>query len=256
MTRKAAELGSPGTADALERELVGVDDGDVAAVAVDGDAGSQQHPLGVIAAARGLADGGGAVGGEGGEQDARLDLGACDLELVGDGAQARAAHVQGREAPLSGLQLGAHLGERLGDPVDRAAADGLIAVERERAPVLRGEPAGQQAHQRAGVADVDRLLGLARLAQAGAAYDEILAVHLDEGAEGAHGVERGVGVGGVQVALDAHGLGGHGAEQGGAMGDRLVGRRAQLAGESARWLEAHVHRLALMLARLGSRGRR
>ena len=60
----------------------------------------------------------------------------------------------------------------------------------------------------------------------------------------------------MQVALDAHRLGGHRAEQRGAVRDRLVGRRAQLAGEPARGLEAHVHRLALTLAPPGSRGRR
>ena len=67
--------------DAVEQQLVGVDDGDVAAVTVDRDAGAQQHALGVVAAASGLADGGGAVGCERRQQDARLDLGARHLEL-------------------------------------------------------------------------------------------------------------------------------------------------------------------------------
>ncbi len=63
---------------------------------------------------------------------------------------------------------------------------------------------------------------LARLAQAGAAHDEIIAVDLDERTQRAGGVERGVGVGSVQVALDAHWLGGHGAQQRGTVGDGLV----------------------------------
>ena len=70
---------------------------------------------------------------------------------------------------------------------------------------------------------------VARLAQAGAAHDDVVLAHLHQRAERAHRLQRGVGVGGVQVVLDAHRLGGHRAEQRGAMGDRLVGRRGQLA---------------------------
>jgi hypothetical protein len=73
-----------GHGDTVEDELVDVDDGDVAAVAVDVDAGAQEHPLGVVAAVLGLAESGGAVGGERGEQQAGLDLGAGDGQLVGD----------------------------------------------------------------------------------------------------------------------------------------------------------------------------
>ena len=59
----------------------------------------------------------------------------------GTGAGARR-----REAPVAGAQLRTHLTQRLDDPVDGAAADRLVAVERELAPLLRGQPAGQQAH--------------------------------------------------------------------------------------------------------------
>ena len=74
--------------------------------------------------------------------------------------------------------------------------------------------------------------GLARLAQARAADHHVILAHLDQRAERTHRLERGVGVGGVQIALDPHRLGGHRPEQGGAMGDRLVGRCGQLAGEA------------------------
>ena len=63
--------------------------------------GAQQHALGVVAAARGLADRRRAVGGERRQQHARLDLGARDRQLVGDRAQPRAAEPQRREAPLA-----------------------------------------------------------------------------------------------------------------------------------------------------------
>ena len=43
----------------------------------------------------------------------------------------------------------------LGDPVDRTAADGLVAVEAPRARGLAGKPPGQEAHQGPRVADVD-----------------------------------------------------------------------------------------------------
>ena len=104
------------------------------------------------------------------------------------------------------VQLRAHQPQRLGDAVDRPAADRVVAVERERAPLLGRQPAGQQAQQRARVADVDRPVGLARLAQAGAADHDLALAHLHERAERAHGLERGGGVGGVQVVLDPHRL--------------------------------------------------
>ena len=75
---------------------------------------------------------------------------------------------------------------------------------RHARPVLRGEPAGQQPHERAGVADVDRVGDLARLAQADAADDDLVVALLDERAERAHRVERRVRVGGVEVVVDAH----------------------------------------------------
>ena len=77
--------------------------------------------------------------------------------------------------------------QRVGDAVDGPAADRGVAVERERAALLPGEPARQQPHQRPGVADVDRPVGLARLAQPAAADDELVGALLDQRAERAHG---------------------------------------------------------------------
>ena len=104
----------------------------------------------------GLGHRGLAVGEQAGEQHARLHLGARDRQPVVDPAQRRRATLQRRQAAVAALDLGAHQPQRLGDAVDRAPADRLVAVERPLAPRLPGEPAGEQPQQGARVADVDR----------------------------------------------------------------------------------------------------
>jgi hypothetical protein len=146
--------------------------------------------------------------------------------------QPRAVHDERRVAPVAGLDLRAHQPERRRDAVDRPPADRAVAVEHEDAPLLRGQPAGQQPHQRAGVADVDRSAWLARLAQPGAAHDDrAVLVLLDERTDRAQRVERRQRVRRPQVVRDPHRLERHPAEQRGAVRDRLVGRRAQLAAQ-------------------------
>ena len=65
-----------------ERELVRAGDRHLPPVAPDVDAGRGEHPLGVVAARLGLDDRRRPVGGERGEQHARLDLGAGDRQRV------------------------------------------------------------------------------------------------------------------------------------------------------------------------------
>ena len=60
--RRRAQVAGDG--DLLERQLVAVDHGDVPPVAAHRDAGAGEHPLGVVAAGRGLDDRRRAVGGE------------------------------------------------------------------------------------------------------------------------------------------------------------------------------------------------
>ena len=179
-------------------------------VAVDVDAGAQKHPLGVVTAALGLADCRGAVRGQGGKQHAGLDLGRSDGQLVGDRAQVCAAYGQRWKAAIGRVELRPHLAQRDSDAIDRAPADRLVAVERKGASLLRGQPARQQAHQSAGVADVDRTVWFARLAQARAADHDLAAVlaatHLHERPKSAHGLKRGGCIRGMQIALDPHGL--------------------------------------------------
>ena len=78
--------------------------------------------------------------------------------------QRRAGDRERGEAVLARLDPRAHRAQRRGDAVDRPAADRLVAVERPRAPRWPASQPGQQPHQRAGVADVDRRAGARRRA--------------------------------------------------------------------------------------------
>ncbi len=201
-------------------------------VLLDAGAGLGQHALGVVAARPGLADAGHARGEQAGEQDAGLDLRRGDGQLVLDPGQAAAGHRQRGEPILARVEPRAHLPQRLGDAVDRAAADRLVAVEDPDALGLPREPARQQPQQRAGVADVDRAGRLRGGPQPRAAEEDLLVADLDDRAERLHRAQRRQRVLGAQVARDLHGVGGHGGEQRGAVGDRLVGRRDERAAQA------------------------
>ena len=235
--RNAAELGSPGTStpsssssSVFERPSTS------ASVAVDRDAGAQQHPLGVVAAARRLdRRSSSPSAASAGEQHARLDLRAGDRQLVGDRAQrARRGRCSGGKRPSRASSRAPICAQRLGDPVDRPAADRLVAVERERRA-----PAARRASRAAAASACRRCrrrsapVGLARLAQAGAADHELVVV-APRRARRARAPRRASRAcrrraGSCSIA---HRLGGHRAEQRGAVGDRLVGRRAKLARSS------------------------
>ena len=94
-----------------------------------------------MVAARGrLADGRRARCHHARDQQARLDLGARDRQLVLDPGQLGPADRERRQPAVAHLDVRAHRAERLGDPVDRAAPDRFVAVER---PVRPGCPASQ-----------------------------------------------------------------------------------------------------------------
>ena len=111
--------------------------------------------LGVVAARRRLDHPRLALCQQAGEEQAGLDLGAGDRHLVGDAVQGRAADLERRQPILASAQVGAHLAQRHRDPVDRAAADRVVAVEGPDAALLPRQPTRQQPQQGAGVADVD-----------------------------------------------------------------------------------------------------
>ena len=110
---------------------------------------------------------------------------------------------------------------------------------------LAGQPAGQQADQRAGVADVDRGRARVGAAQARAGQLQVetgatrLGVH-EPGPERGHGLERGGRVRRAQVPSHPDTAVRHRSHDRGAMRDRLVRRRHELAGQSINGIEAQL----------------
>ena len=205
--KKAAEEKSAGTANSPGSSRFGRPQRDAAAQPGDVGAGGGEHALGVVAAAAAAPDPGLALGEQAGEEQARLDLGARDRQLV---ARCRvsggALDLERRQAVLAAAQLGAHRPQRLGDAVDRPAPDRVVAVEGPGAAGLPRQPAGQQAQQGAGVADVDRRRARRRAGRRrGCRSIGSIAVASAPSTVGAERLDRGqgrAGVGGVEVALD------------------------------------------------------
>ena len=203
-----------------------------------------EQALGVVARRRGLGDLRLALGQEAREEHARLHLRARNRQAIGDPVERPPGEVQRGQPPVTAFDRCAHPQQRLGNAVHRAAADRLVAVERPLPCALSGQPAGEQAQQRPGVADIDAPRA-APGAHSGAAEPDSgdLEIHcsrppagrrLDARAEPAHGLEGRLGVGRVEVPLDLDRAVAHRPDQGRAMADRLVGRGAKLASERSR----------------------
>jgi hypothetical protein len=198
-------------------------DRDRAVSALDPRPRGGEHPLAVVAAGQRLDDGRRPVGEQAGEEQAGLDLGAGDREPVLDAAKLRASNLKRRQPIVAAADVGSHLAQRLGDPVDRAPANRVVAVESPAALRLTGEPARQQPQQGAGIADID--LGRAGAAQAEPAdahsqarhdpalgqrslpigrngHGPLLERRFDLRPECRHGVERRAGIRGIQVSRD------------------------------------------------------
>ena len=164
-TKGAAAEKSPGNVDLAEAQLLGRADGDAAAACASRGTPAASSISSVWSRVGSGSTHGRAAGREQpGEQDARLHLRARHRQLVADPAQLAALDRERRLA-VGALDARAHLGERVGDPVDRPAAERLVAVELEAA-LLAGEDAGEQPQRRARVAAVDRRVRL-RAARAG-----------------------------------------------------------------------------------------
>ena len=127
-------------------------------------AGAAQHPLGVVAARRAARRPWSRRRPAARDQHARLDLRARDRQLVVDRrAAARRATVNGGKRPVARLDAArpcARSGSAMRSTGRRRIEASPSSVQ--RAAVLPGEPARQQPHERAGVADVDRPSGVAR----------------------------------------------------------------------------------------------
>ena len=155
---KAADDGSPGTCRAPSSSSSWA--ATVIAVAVAGDphAGGGEHPLGVVAArlaARRPSSSPDASSPASSTHDLTCAEATGSSYSMPDSGPA--GHRERREAALARLDRRAHQAERRGHAVDGAPADRGVAVERPAPALLPGQPAGQQPHQRAGVADVDQI---------------------------------------------------------------------------------------------------
>ena len=175
------------------------------------------------------------------KQQARLDLGAGDRQLVVDPVQRRALDRERRQPVRRGSSSRAPI-RRSGSAI---RSTGRRRIESSPSSVqvpagLPGEPARQEPQQGAGVADVDRGRGRAPAqadARDRAAPDGDPAPVARRSTVGAERLDRGQGrarVGGVEVALDRALALGHRGDQRRPVRDRLVGRRAQVAAQRAR----------------------
>jgi hypothetical protein len=147
----------------------------------------------------------------------------------------------GARRPSRASSAAPHPRQRLDYPVHRAAADRLVAVERPLAAGLAGEPPRGQPQQRARVADVDRRRPGAT--QSGAIDHELGALGLDPRPERRDSIERGAGVGRLEVVGDPRPALPHRGDDRGPVGDRLVRGRDDRAAQRARRFEANdAHR--------------
>ena len=149
----AAEEMSPGTSTLPSSQALDRPHRDGARPLGDARAGGAQQALGVVARRHRLDHGGRAGDGvEAGEEDARLDLRRGDRQLVADRLQLAAAVDVQRRAAVAVAEHGAHQPQRHRHAVDRAAADRLVAVERERAALAdeQARAAGASACPRCG----------------------------------------------------------------------------------------------------------
>ena len=183
-----------------------------------------QHPLGVVAALLRFQHRGDAVRIQPGQQDGRLDLGRGHLLLVVDGLQG-SPRQRDRQPVLAGqpAEARAHPAERRRHPLHRPLAQARVAVEGRRQAVSRRGP-HQQANAGARITAVDHVPRRREAApprHAPAAGAQTL----DAGAEGLHGAGGGQDVVALQQPLDlGHALR-HAAQDQRAVRDRLVARR-------------------------------
>ena len=131
-----------------------------------------------------------AVGVEPGEQDRRLHLRARDRQLVARSASGGRPSIVSGACP-SVVSIAAPIrAQRLGDALHRPRRESDSSPVSSNRPSWPGEQAGQQAHQRAGVAAVDRLGRRLQAAQPGAEDAERVVVDLVDARRRARGRRR------------------------------------------------------------------
>ena len=141
--------------------------------------------------------------------------------------------------PVGRLHAGAHLPQRLGDPLLGPARERLVADELE-APLLAGEDPGRKPQDRPGIAEVERDVRRPQPAQADAAdANRLGAVVVDLGPELPDDRERRLRVRRAPEAVDPALPVRDRAEQHRALGDPLHARNRDRALDRRRGLDLH-----------------
>ena len=176
------------------------------------------------------------------------------------GMQPAAANRQRRVA-LGRFDARAHLAQRHGDPLLRPRRERLVADERELA-LLAGEDARDEAHQRAGVAAVERLGGRDEPAQPAPVHPHDVVGDVDDlDTELTRDGDRRLRVGGATEAADLGFAVGDRAEQDAALADPLHARHLDRAAKRDERLDEqsfvdHRRRNDAVALRLEQRHRR
>ena len=169
--------------------------------------------FGMVAGADGFGEAGSAVGLETGEEDGCLDLGGWDGRVEVDSMERAADYGHGTMATngtvaAGEVDLGAHLRERLANALHGTLGERVVANQGEGVR-MRGDEAGQHSHGAAGVAAVERVLGLAKGSGGAGNLDGLVFFANDSCAECFHAAKRRVRIG----------AGGEVGEPGGAFGE-------------------------------------
>jgi hypothetical protein len=137
-----------------------------------------------------------------------------------------------------GLDASPHRTERLRDPLHRPGRERLVSDELE-APLLAGEDAREEPHERAGVPAVQRPARLLEAAKPDALHAHELTCDLDPRPECPHGRRRRERVLGGPEAVDLALAVGDRSEQERAVGDGLVARNGDVTADRRRRLDLH-----------------
>jgi hypothetical protein len=179
-----------------------------------------------------------------GKQQTGLHLGARNREAVVDAAQGRTLDREGRPA-VRALDARAHAAQRLGDPLHRPGAERLVAGQLEPSPLPR-QRSREEAHQRAGVAAVDRLPGGLQPPETHAPHAQHVHVLVDDvDSQSSHGAHRRLRVAGAAEPPDHRLPFRERREENGAVRDRLVARHRDVARERARRRDEPRHPAAV-----------
>ena len=227
-------------------------------VGADVGAHGGQHALGVVARGAGFAKRSDAVGGECGEDEAGLHLGAGHGQRAVRGAQRRVggARVQRERRTAVGRgDADAHGAERIRDAVHGAFAQAVGAVERTGRSG-GGKCARQHADGGGRIATEDRAGRRCEAAQAFAVDGQARAVEPPDDAQSCEGVQHGAGDAGDEKTVDRAGALRKGCEKGRAVGERFVSGQKKVARQRGGGRDRKVKRVLHMNTIFNTKTRR